>query len=81
MKLACVLIVAMFREHLVFLVRLGHTARMASQVNYLSISNRMVGNATAFAFSMRIRTGMSMSASCNIPDPRSSPEVVMSVIA
>lgn len=57
MKLACVLIAPIFQEYLVFLVLLGHMARMACLVNYLVVSNRIVGNANDFAFSMRIRYG------------------------
>lgn len=77
MKLACVLIAAIFREHLVCLVLLGHVARMASLVNDLSVPHGIIENANTFR--MRIRTGMSMSAACNILGPWNSPDVAISV--
>jgi len=57
MKLACVLIAAIFREYLVFLVLLGHMAKMACLVNSLAVPNRIVRKANDFAFSMRIMYG------------------------
>lgn len=56
MRLACVLIAAIFREYLAFLVLLGHMVWMVYLVNYL-VANGILGIGNDFAFSMRIEYG------------------------
>lgn len=73
MMLVCVLIVATFRECLVFLVLLGLVVRMACLVNYLA-PNRIVGVQMILFLSWE--SGVGMSAACS---PWTSPEVVVRV--